>query len=120
MAECRKELIGHDNQLHRDGLLGCLCALRRASRLRQRRTAARREITGPRLPHPALSSQSQVGGGVYAEDSGAVSIISSIVTGCSAGEMRRIELAALQRRTAAGLEMERATAASPRLAGCAA
>ena len=71
---------------------------------------------GPRLPHPALSSQPQNGGVVYASHSGAVSIIGSTVTGCSAtGGVRRVELvASLQRRTAAGREMERATAASPR------
>ena len=41
------------------------------------------------------------GGVVYADDSGAVSITSSKVTGCSAGEVRRVELAAsLQRHTA--------------------
>ena len=65
---------------------------------------------GPRLPHPALSSQPQAGGVVFARDSGAVSIIGSAVTGCSAtGEygVRRVELAALQqRRPAAGREME--------------
>ena len=37
------------------------------------------------MPHPALSSQSQDGGVVYASSSGAVSIINSTVTGCSAG-----------------------------------
>ena len=70
---------------------------------------------GPRLPHPALSSQPQDGGVVSAANSGAVSIIGSDVTGCSAGGVRRVELAALlQSRTAAGREIERAAAASPR------
>ena len=74
-----------------------------------------RDREGPRLPHPALSSQPQYGGVVWAYFSGAVSIIGSNVTGCSAGAVRRIELAAsLQRRTAAGREIKRATAASPR------
>ena len=67
------------------------------------------------MPHPALSSQPQNGGVVYASRSGAVSIIDSAVTGCSAGYVRRVELAALQQRLmAAGRETERATAASPR------
>ena len=72
----------------------------------QRRTAAGREIGGPRLPHPALSSQPQTGGVVMAiSDNGAVSIIGSTVTSCSAERVRRVELAArLQRLTAAGRE----------------
>ena len=61
------------------------------------------------LSHPALSSsQPQVGGVVYTWRGGAISIIGSTVTSCSAVLVRRVELAASQqRRTAAGREMER-------------
>ena len=44
-------------------------------------------------PHPALS-QPQSGGVVSTYDSGAASIIGSTVTGCSAGYVRRVALAA--------------------------
>ena len=45
------------------------------------------------------------GGVVYADGAGDVEIIDSTVTGCSAGEVRRVELVApLQRRMAAGRE----------------
>ena len=63
------------------------------------------------------------GGVVYARSgkygdadyAGDVEIIESVVRDCSApGAVRRVELAALQRRAAAGREMERATAASLR------
>ena len=51
---------------------------------------------------PRSSSQPQYGGVVYAKDSGAVSIIDSDVTGCSAQWVRRVEpAAALQRFSAA-------------------
>jgi len=43
---------------------------------------------GPRLSHPALSSQPQ-GGVVYANGAGNVKIIDSTVAGCSAGTVRR-------------------------------
>ena len=55
----------------------------------QRHTAAggsgAKDDEGRRVPHPALFPQPQDGGVVYAENSGAVSIIGSTVTGCSAG-----------------------------------
>jgi len=70
------------------------------------------------MPHLALLAtvpQESGGGVVSAWDSGAVSIIGSTVTGCSADQVRRVELAAaLQRRTAAGRDMERSRLASPR------
>ena len=51
------------------------------------------------------------GGVVYASGAGDVEIIDSTVRDCSASQVRRVELAGLQqRRTAAGREMERATA----------
>ena len=40
--------------------------------------------------HPALSLQPQYGGVVYAESSGAVSLIDSTVTRCSAGQVREL------------------------------
>ena len=46
------------------------------------------------MPHPALTSQPQTGGVVSASGSGAVSLIGSSVTRCSAGSVRRVELAA--------------------------
>jgi len=62
-----------------------------------------------------VNGRASSGGVVYAKGAGDVEIIDSTVSGCSAGFVRRVELAALQQRcTAAGRERERATPASPR------
>ena len=54
------------------------------------------------------------GGVVWASYAGDIEIIDSTIRDCSASEVRRVELAALQQCcTAVGREMERATAASP-------
>ena len=60
-----------------------------------------------------VNGKADYGGVVEADGAGDVEIIDSDVRGCSA-DVRRVELAApLQRRTAAGREIESATAASP-------
>ena len=54
-----------------------------------------RDEGGPSLlPNPARLSQPQAGGVVRAYYSGPVSLIGSTVTSCSAGYVRRVELAA--------------------------
>ena len=97
---------GLDNRLGGVGLLG-LCAPSRASTPAAPYGSRARDTKAKAASNPALSSQPQDGGVVYAGGSGAVSIIDSEVSGCSADMVRRLELAPLQRLTAAGRGIER-------------
>ena len=78
--------------------------------------SAARQRSRDKESHGCLTPRSQLQGGVvYVSGNGNVSLTDSTVRDCSAVYVRRVELAAaLQRRTAAGPEVKKATAISPR------